>query len=361
MQGKRKNICIVAPLAFLLFGLTVAGILKPDAAYSETERRVLRGFPEVSGERLDSGKFMSEFEEYAQDQFPGRELFLKVKANGMRYLFGQKDNDGLYKAGGYLAKLEYPMNEARLNRSMTVQQELYDSYLENTDCRIYMALIPDKNYYLAPEYGYPTMDYGEYVETVKANTSYATYIDLFDTLNLDCYYRTDPHWRQECLLPVAEVLKRGMNLSGTSQYDVVELPDPFYGAYYDQVGLCAEPDTLCYLTSETLESCVVTSFDTGTAKEAFLYDMEKAGGRDPYEMFLSGSDALLVVENPGAETDRELVIFRDSFGSSLAPLLVEDYSKITLVDLRYMRSEALEEFVEFQNQDVLFLYSTLIY
>ena len=54
------------------------------------------------------------------------------------------------------------------------------------------------------------------------------------------------------------------------------------------------------------------------------------------------------------------IIFRDSFASSLAPLLLEEYSKISLVDLRYMRLEDLGQFIEFKGQDVLFLYSTLL-
>jgi len=55
-----------------------------------------------------------------------------------------------------------------------------------------------------------------------------------------------------------------------------------------------------------------------------------------------------------------LVIFRDSFGSSIAPLFAQGYKKITLVDIRYMHPDMLEHYVEFENQDVLFLYSTLV-
>ena len=65
---------------------------------------------------------------------------------------------------------------------------------------------------------------------------------------------------------------------------------------------------------------------------------KKAAGRDPYEMFLSGSVSLLRIENPQNTSGRRLVIFRDSFGSSIAPLLVEGYSSVTLVDIRYLAS-----------------------
>ena len=77
-------------------------------------------------------------------------------------------------------------------------------------------------------------------------------------------------------------------------------------------------------------------------------------------MFMSGSDALIVCENPLAETDRELVMFRDSFTSSLSPLLAEGYSKITLVDIRYINPAMLGAFVDFENCDVLFIYSTML-
>jgi hypothetical protein len=63
------------------------------------------------------------------------------------------------------------------------------------------------------------------------------------------------------------------------------------------------------------------------------------------------------LENPLAETERELVIFRDSFGSSLAPLLLDGYRKITLIDLRYVSSSYLDKLITFDQQDVLFLYS----
>ena len=60
------------------------------------------------------------------------------------------------------------------------------------------------------------------------------------------------------------------------------------------------------------------------------------------------------------KNDKELIIFRDSFGSSIAPLLIDGYSKITLVDIRYLHPNILESYIEFDSQDVLFLYSTSV-
>ena len=70
--------------------------------------------------------------------------------------------------------------------------------------------------------------------------------------------------------------------------------------------------------------------------------------------------SLITIENQDTKSDKELVIFRDSFASSITPLLTEAYSKITLVDIRYLRSDFLDKFIDFNHQDILFLYSSLV-
>ena len=75
---------------------------------------------------------------------------------------------------------------------------------------------------------------------------------------------------------------------------------------------------------------------------------------------MNGADALIEITNPNSKTDKELILFRDSFGSSLAPLLTDGYAKITLVDIRYIQSSMIGNFIEFDDQDVLFIYSTLL-
>ena len=81
---------------------------------------------------------------------------------------------------------------------------------------------------------------------------------------------------------------------------------------------------------------------------------------DQYNIFLSGAkNGLVVMENPNAATDRHLILIRDSFGSSIAPLLAGDYAKVTLIDLRVTSPASLARFVDFENADVLVLLSAL--
>ena len=112
------------------------------------------------------------------------------------------------------------------------------------------------------------------------------------------------------------------------------------------------------LENPMLDACKVYNHETG--KETAVYDMDKLTSKDQYDVFLSGAQSLLTVTNPNAKTDRELIVFRDSFGSSLIPLLLQDYATVTLVDIRYINAEVLGRFLEFRGQDVLFMYSALV-
>lgn len=91
-----------------------------------------------------------------------------------------------------------------------------------------------------------------------------------------------------------------------------------------------------------------------------MYDRTKAEGEDPYSVFLSGSAGMIEIENPDGPKDRQLVLFADSYGSSMAPLLATGYSRTTIIDLRNLPSFRLKSMIDFSRQDVLFLYSTSV-
>jgi hypothetical protein len=145
-----------------------------------------------------------------------------------------------------------------------------------------------------------------------------------------------------------------------TSYKKVVVKEPFYGVYANQVAFPKAKDKFIYLTNDNLENCIVKCYDTGRGVKKEVYDRKKLKSRDAYDFFLAGSAALLTVENPKASSSKELIMFRDSFSSSLAPYLVEGYKKITLVDIRYIHSDMVGNFIEFNNQDALFIYSTML-
>lgn len=358
MKGKKKDIVYSLVVGIVFFGLSIFCWIKPADDFSATERRHLDQFPELTMETILSGKFMSEFEEYTLDQFPLRDGFRGIKAVINQYVFAQSDNNDVYLVDGYLSKQEYPLSEMALESAVKKFNSVYDTYIKDSDAKVYFALIPDKNYFLAEESGHLSIDYDAMYAYMQSNLGYMSYIEIADLLTIEDYYYTDTHWKQESILDVAQRLSQEMGVELKEEYDVVTLDTPFYGVYYGQMGLPVQADQISYLSHPSFADCRI--FDYQNQKEIPMYDFTLAEGRDAYEMFLSGSLSVITIENPNATTDKELVVFRDSFGSSITPLMVEGYAKITMIDIRYINERMIGNFVEFTNQDVLFLFSTSV-
>lgn len=373
----------IAALIAVWLGLTGAAWFGSPEAESIAERRKLAQKPELTVESIlaeddyredgsikKRNSFMSKFEAYSLDQFPLRDRFRQVKSIFSYYVMQQKDNNEIYVEDGYAAKLIYPLDESRVDINLDILDKVVKQNLIRGRCKLYVAVVPDKGYYLAEENGYLSMDYEKLFSKVQekwpeGKTPSATYIDLTDVLSIESFYRTDTHWRQEELLPATNKLATAMGVTVQQEGDYTkqQVERPFYGVYYGHAALPMAAEPLYLMRSELLDACTVTAYDMETNSwQPFceVYDMEKLSGNDLYELYLSGNQPLLRIENPNAATDKELIIFRDSFGSSLAPLLVKDYASVTLVDLRLVDYKVLGDFLNFKGQDVLFLYNTQV-
>lgn len=355
-----KNIIMTFAFVLLLAGFMVINIITPDKERSEDERRPLEQLPSFSVDSVLEGKYFDKLDDYVMDQFVGRDLFRSFNAYVNYYLLGQRDNNGIYTVGDGIYKTEYPLNQSAINAAAKRFEYLKNKYFPN--CNTYFTIVPDKNYYVAKDKGYLSLDYDKIVELMKIGTPNIDYIDIFPHLAIEDYYNTDLHWDGTKIIDVADVILQAMGCSGlaSDQQFTTETAGDFYGGYYGQSALLhIKPDLMTYLTNSIIQNATV--FDFEAQKDISVYAPNKFQGIDPYDIFLSGARAVLTINNSANTSGKELVIFRDSFGSSIAPLLISEYSKITLVDLRYITASMLPYAVDFDNNpDVLFLYNTVI-
>lgn len=336
--------------------LTLGSWLLPARELSDAERRPLAQFPDISAETVLSGTFMEKFEDYSLDQFPLRDAFRTVKSLFHTCVLGQQDNNGIYIENGFAVKQEYPLNEASIDHAVSRFQTLYEKYLTDSDC--YMVIVPDKNFYFADDAGQLKMDYDRLWDRFREELPWAQQIDLRDVLKRGAYYQTDTHWQQDSLSMAAHTICKAMGVSPQKDLHGVLTHQNFYGVYYGQAALPLLPDSILLMENDLLKNCTVYDHETG--KTTGIYDLEKLDGKDPYEVYLSGPKSLLTITNPAGQPGKELIVFRDSFGSAMVPLLLADYETVTVADIRYMHMDLLERFVDFHGQDVLLLYSTLV-
>lgn len=335
-----------------LFG--VLHVALPDGAISETERRALASFPTFSAQSVFDGTFMKNLESYLPDQFPMRETFRTVKAL-FEKASGRLDTGDVYEFDGQLSKLDYVLNENSVIKAGTKLEKIRDIF---PDANAYLAVIPQKDYYIHTTI-YPTLDTDRLIALLDENTPSYEKIDITHELMLHSYYKTDSHWRLEWIFDTAETLLENMGMSfDGSIYTQHEITD-FYGVYAGQSALPVESESIFYHTSAGIDSASVSCVGAECDSIYTLGKLTDEKSVDMYDIFLGGAVPLVTIENPNASSERTLILVRDSFGSSIAPLFVDSYAKIYVVDLRYIASPVLTQFISAdENTDLLVLLST---
>lgn len=360
MSKKINYIACIMCFALFIAALGLTCFLKEPVEVLESERRKAAQFPKITVEGVMDKTFFDSLEEFLADQFPLRDTFRSVKASIQLKLLGQKDNNGIYTAEGHISELDDKLNVTSVENAAKKLNSIYDKYIAGKNAKCYFSVVPDKNYFLAEKNGFPSLDYDKMIDIYTSGVKNMEYIDIFDSLTINDYYTTDSHWKQQNISAVIEKLSAQMDFKAMpAEFYTAKKATDFKGVYAPRLAMGNMNDELICLHSNATENSTVYNLETDKTTVG-VYDMSKLSSGDKYDIYLSGAAALLTVENPLAQEKRELVIFRDSFGSSLAPLMLEGYSKITLVDLRYVSSQILGSYVDFQNCDVLFIYNTQI-
>ena len=352
MNDKIKDIVVTIIFLFTVISLFLINVIKEDTDISVAERRKLATMPELTTKSLFDGTYFKKFDSYVTDQFVERDAFRKIKIDIELSTKGEYNN--LYLYDDYIIEEIFPLNSNSINNLTSKINYIKDTYL-NDNSNIYYTIIPDKNYFV--NNGNLKLDYNKLQDMMKNNLSNINYINIFDKLTLDNYYKTDTHWKEEDLFNVANTIANQMNFDITNNNNVVNTITTFKGSYAGRLSVTKDIDTIKTISNpSTLNSSV---YNYETKKYTDIYDYTKINSLDKYDIYLSGAVPIIDITNNNTSSDKELIVFRDSYGSSLIPLLIEGYKKITVIDIRYISSKILNKYIDFNDQDVLFMYSIL--
>ena len=351
MNDKIKDIVVTIIFLFTVISLFLINVIKKDTDISIAERRKLATMPELTTKSLFDGTYFKKFDSYVTDQFVERDAFRKIKIDIELSTKGEYNN--LYLYDDYIIEEIFPLNSNSINNLTSKINYIKDTYL-NDNSNIYYTIIPDKNYFV--NNGNLKLNYDKLQDMMKNNLSNINYINIFDKLTLDNYYKTDTHWKEEDLFNVANTIANQMNFDITNN-NVVNTITTFKGSYAGRLSVTKDIDTIKTISNpSTLNSSV---YNYETKKYTDIYDYTKINSLDKYDIYLSGAVPIIDIINNNSSSDKELIVFRDSYGSSLIPLLIEGYKKITVIDIRYISSKILNKYIDFNDQDVLFMYSIL--
>ena len=349
-------------LIFLAFigAFFILNLVLPDRQFSEQENRYLQMRPEFSFKSLFSGDYTSKFETYTTDQFTFRDEWITLKAASELALGKQENNDvHLCENGTLIEGFKRPENSV-LDSNMSALNTL----VGNTDAKVYFALIPDKSdlYSSLLPKNAPNDSEKEVIDYCYGQSN-ATNVDIYSALSAHTdeyiFYRTDHHWTSLGAYYGLSALAESMGLpcpALDSYTDRHVVSEKFYGTTWSSSGFSwVDPDTMEIFVNAP-ESLKVTSYPQGSPVEGKLYDFSFLEKKDKYSMFMGGNCPMHVIET-GNEDKPSLLILRDSYTDSLIPFLLDDFSEIHVLDLRYYRA-SLKAYIEQNDFDnVLVCYS----
>lgn len=260
MSDKLRNIVVTVSFMSVLLIIFIANILKEDTIISTTERRKLEVFPEFSISKLFDNSFTNKFEKYTMDQFIKRDEFRKLKTAIELDFFRKKDVNNLYIYNDSIIKQEYPLNEKSVLNISNKINEIKNTYLDKTN-NVYYSIVPDKNYFVDSEY--LKIDYSKIEEIMKENLKDIEYIDIFECLELEDYYYTDTHWKQENLKKVLEIISRKMKFDDriVTDFNLKKVTE-FKGVYSGQLQVDTKEDFINVLTNNVIENSKVYNIET---------------------------------------------------------------------------------------------------
>ena len=356
-MNKRHNLLITILFCIFLGSIAVASLLIPDKDFSQMENRNLRPLPELTLNRLTSGRFMTETEDYVSDQIVLRDGWVAIKALG-EVLSGKRENNGIYFAENdtLIRRVKEPDAE-HLEENVGYLRD----FAAQAEVPVYFGLIPTAASVWQDKLpaGAPSADEETWTRWLY-NRCGAETIDLTSVLEShseeEIYYRSDHHWTTLGAFYGANAILDAMGLEELilSDYTPRQVSNSFLGTNYSSAGAWwMTPDSISvYIPEEGKE--VISNF-TGREEPGRLYAPEKLEVKNKYAYFLGGNQPLCVIRSQ--TQGPKVLLIRDSYSDCLAPFLTERFNEVHLFDLRYNRLSASEYIRENEIDMVLVLYS----
>lgn len=356
-------------LILFLGVISVGSFLAQDREFSANENRYLAEMPEISLDNILDCEFQDGLEEYLNDQIWGRDQWITIKT-AIQKAVGDTDIGGAYvgKDGYDFEKITSDdVNDALFERNIKQVQEFFATCSETIDSsRLSFLLVPTSGLILSdklPENA-PLFDQAAYIDAVQQELADYNFIDvreeLFAHKDENIYYRTDHHWTGKgAFVAYAKWCDAtGMEAVAEGDYTVTTVTEEFRGSLYSKIlDYDSAYDSIQIYEKTGSDASFVVTLDGEEAEGFYHYDQLEE--KDKYLFFFGGNYSEVAISKQG-ESEREernLLLVKDSFANTFAPLVAENYDNVYMIDLRYYRGD-MQAYMEEKNiTDVLVLYN----
>lgn len=394
----RAEVLTVGIITAFILCFSVWCLVAPKQTFSENENRALASWPVYSFTALKDGSYMSGIQTYLSDHFPLRDPFMTLKTK-YEMLTGREEINDIYlaKDGYYIEAYRTPKQQKKI---ITQFQKLQDAITTDAKQNVRVMLVPTAISTYNAKLPGSAPDRGVLRQVDTMNEIYAALpnmqkVDAWSALqaaaaqegtartraadNADgaqpvasteaagsdttaatgLYYHTDHHWTTHGAYVGYQAYCGATGLSPIPEADFQKtcVTTDFHGTIFSKLHDSTVPGDAITLYENPANQLTVNYPDTGEVTDT-LYNRDYLAQKDKYSMFLNNLHPLVEITNETADSDRQLVLIKDSYANSMVPFLVNHYQKIYVFDTRYYRfgpSSFINEHPEVT--DVLLLYN----
>ena len=316
----------------------------PDKEISQKENRALSQIPSFDVSRFFGGEYTTELATYISDQFPLRDGFIAVKAYS-ELLLGKKENNGVIYAKNNILVSRDKIQDVRLQENLQDIKEFENM----SGAQVCVAIVPRSvdvfKEYLPTTYPSETDEKLWQNYYAQAKLLNITAPNLYDELcEANNYYHTDHHYNVYGAYQVYSLLGDVLSYAPKALefFTPQKVSDDFCGTSMRASGFYLTPKDEISLLRYVGDDDYTIIAD---GKKIQMYDMSRLSTTDQYAVFLGGNHARVDISRG---QDREkLLIIRDSFADSIAPLLAMHYD-LVMIDLRYF-TDNVQQIVKDEN------------
>lgn len=346
---------------FSLAFFALYGMIQPDRQFSENENRVLTQKPVMTLHGLFDGSYMKEIESYLSDQFPFRDEAIYVKSLFER-AWGKKEENGAYIGkNGFL----FDRQSAYEKDKMIATASAVNSFVRKSpDKRVLFALVPNSTYIysenlpsdlILSDQKQQVADF--YKKLSKKIGKVNTFAPLIKAKNShQVFYMTDHHWTTRGAFSVFEKIMTGYKIKiDKKNFEFHTVSNGFEGTLKSKSVAHNSTDNVEICFPKNSQGTYVVNI-SGDKKRTSCFFEEKLNEKNHYEVFFGGNYGKMTISTV-AENDRQLLVIKDSFANCLIPMLTPYFSKIVVLDPRYMTENIYGIMSESDFTDILFLYN----
>jgi len=381
----------------IIFIVSIFNMLTPkDKTVSLVENRTLAKKPDLTVDSVLSGKYSKDFESYFTDNFVNRDNLVKVSKNILA-LKGIKrseevalvDFEGQNVGGNDDSKTsENGKDESSAKGNLLIlndtvmevykfKEEKAKSYANmiNTaqnklgeEIKIYSLLAPVQIEFLTNK-KYKELSDSQYdaINFVNSNLSEKVipvdaYTPIKDHIKEYVYYRTDHHWTAlGAYYGYTGFTKAaGLDAMNLDEYTIGEAPG-FLGhlsTVNPSETVNNNPDNVIFYNSPVKSNMEVYFYDKETGEKksysGAVISKSYIENDQKYGIFLGGDFPLGIIKTD-SNSDKKIMVIKDSYGNAFIPFLLPHYSEIYVVDPRHYKESIVDLVHENGIDEVLFL------